>query len=96
MQRRAFSGALAKAKLDPNDIGALFAGDLLNQCVGSAYGLLEFDIPFFGLYGACSTAAEGLTLAAIMTSLGVCDFAAAVTSSHYCSAERQYRTPLEY
>jgi len=96
MQRMALGTALAKAKLHDGDIGALFAGDLLNQCVGSAYGLLSFDIPYFGLYGACSTCAEGLLHASIAVTHGVFDRCAAVTSSHYCSAERQYRTPLEY
>ncbi|MBO4213310.1 MAG: stage V sporulation protein AD [Clostridia bacterium] len=96
MQRRAFSLSLGKSKLKFSDIGAVFAGDLLNQCVGSAYGLLEFDIPYFGLYGACSTAAEGLILASVMVSSGYADHTAAVTSSHFCSAERQYRAPLEY
>ncbi len=96
MQRRALTAALASANLKQEDIDALFAGDLLNQCVGSAYGLLEYDIPYFGLYGACSTAAEGILLASVMTSYGVLGRAAAVTSSHNCSAERQYRTPIEY
>ncbi|MBR2353376.1 MAG: stage V sporulation protein AD [Clostridia bacterium] len=96
MQRLAFNTALAKASARERDVDALFAGDLLNQCVGSSYGLLDFDIPYFGLYGACSTAAEGLMLAAMTVSGGFFSTAAAVTSSHYCSAERQYRTPLEY
>ncbi|MBE6546225.1 MAG: stage V sporulation protein AD [Ruminococcaceae bacterium] len=96
MQRLAFNTALAKAAASEREVDVLFAGDLLNQCVGSSYGLLDFDIPYFGLYGACSTAAEGLMLAAMMTSAGYFTTAAAVTSSHYCSAERQYRTPLEY
>lgn len=96
MQRLAFNTALAKASLSEREVDALFAGDLLNQCVGSSYGLLDFDIPYFGLYGACSTAAESLMLAAMMTSAGYFHTCAAVTSSHYCSAERQYRTPLEY
>ena len=96
MQRLAFNTALAKASASERRVGALFAGDLLNQCVGSAYGLLDFDIPYFGLYGACSTAAEGLLLAAATVSAGYFETAGAVTSSHYCSAERQYRTPLEY
>ncbi len=96
MQRMAFAMALGKAKLKDQDIGALFAGDLLNQCVGSAYGLLSFDIPYFGLYGACSTSAESLLLAAMTVTLGAYDICGAVTSSHYCSAERQYRTPIEY
>ncbi len=96
MQRLAFNTALAKASASERDVDVLLAGDLLNQCVGSSYGLLDFDIPYLGLYGACSTAAEGLMLAAIMVSGGFFSTAAAVTSSHYCSAERQYRTPLEY
>ncbi len=96
MQRLAFNTVLAKARASERDVDAILAGDLLNQCVSSSYGLLDFDIPYFGLYGACSTAAEGLMLSAMMTSAGYFDTAAAVTSSHYCSAERQYRTPLEY
>lgn len=96
MQRLAFNTALSKLSLSERSIDALFAGDLLNQCVGSSYGLLDFDIPYFGLYGACSTAAEGIMLASACVSAGFFDRAAAVTSSHYCAAERQYRSPIEY
>ena len=96
MQRLAFNTALSKLSASERSIDALFAGDLLNQCVGSSYGLLDFDIPYFGLYGACSTAAEGIMLASACVSAGYFDRAAAVTSSHYCSAERQYRSPIEY
>ena len=96
MQRLAFNTALSKLSASELSIDALFAGDLLNQCVGSSYGLLDFDIPYFGLYGACSTAAEGIMLASACVSAGYFDRAAAVTSSHYCSAERQYRSPIEY
>lgn len=96
MQRLAFNLALAKAHRKDRDADALFAGDLLNQCVGSAYGLLDFDVPYFGLYGACSTSAEGILLASLAVTSGACRICGAVTSSHYCSAERQYRTPLEY
>ena len=96
MQKRALSKALEKASLSPNDIDAMFAGDLLNQCISSAYGLLDFDIPYFGLYGACSTAAEGLILSSLLISADYCKKCAAITSSHFCSAEQQYRTPLEY
>ena len=96
MQRMALNTALAKAGVSTADVGALFAGDLLNQCIGSAYGLQSFDIPYIGLYGACSTCAESLLLSALMVSHRICNIAAAVTSSHYCSAERQSRTPLEY
>ncbi len=96
MQRIVFSDAAGKLGIGEEDIDAVFAGDLLNQCVGSAYGLLQFDIPYFGLYGACSTCAEGLTLAAMTVSAGLYRRAASVTSSHNASAERQYRNPLEY
>ena len=96
MQRIALSGVIGKLGLNEGVIDAIFAGDLLNQCVGSAYGLLEFDVPYFGLYGACSTAAEGLMLSAMTVSAGLYKKCAAVTSSHNASAERQYRMPLEY
>ena len=96
MQRLALNTALAKADIGAEEVGALFAGDLLNQCVGSAYGLQNFGIPYIGLYGACSTCAESLLLSSLMVSYGMSHVAAAVTSSHYCSAERQYRAPVEY
>ena len=96
MQRRAFALALKKARSDVKSIGALFAGDLLNQCTASAYGLLEYDIPFFGLYGACSTSVEGLILASVYRGAGCAEKTASVVSSHYCSAERQYRSPVDY
>ena len=96
MQRMALNGALAKGELREQNLDAIFAGDLLNQCTSSAYGLLDFDVPYFGLYGACSTAAEGLLLAGTMVTNGVFDLCATVASSHNCTAERQYRTPLEY
>ncbi len=96
MQRMALSTVLEKVELAPNQVDMLFAGDLLNQCVGSSYGLLSYDIPYFGLYGACSTSVEGLMLAASMIGGGHAQVAAAVTSSHNAAAERQFRTPLEY
>lgn len=96
MQRIALNCALGKCDLREDRLGAIFAGDLLNQCTSSAYGLLDFDVPYFGLYGACSTAAEGLLLAGTMVTHGVYETCAAVASSHNCTAERQYRTPLEY
>lgn len=96
MQRLAFNSALAKKDMRFEDIGAIFAGDLLNQCVGSAYGLCGCNIGYFGLYGACSTSAEGITLASILTTHKIYPRCAAVTSSHNSSAERQYRNPIEY
>ncbi len=96
MQHMALNLAMSKCKYEKSKIDLLFAGDLLNQCVGSAYGLLPFHIPFFGLYGACSTAAEGLILASLLLQTGLYDCMATVASSHYCSSERQFRFPLEY
>ena len=96
MQRLALSLAIRKANLKNSDIDAVFAGDLINQCTGSAYGLISFGIPYFGLYGACSTAAEGLILASLALNAGAFDRVAVVTSSHNCSAERQFRYPIEY
>lgn len=96
MQRLVLANAMGKLGVGACDVDALFAGDLMNQCVSSAYGLLEYDIPYFGLYGACSTAAEGLMLASAFVSHGLAELAAAVTSSHNSSAERQYRNPIEY
>ena len=88
--------ALAKAALSPADIHYIFCGDLLNQCVGTTFGVRDSNIPMFGVYGACSTMAESLALAAMTIDGGFADNALAVTSSHFCSAERQFRLPLEY
>ena len=96
MQRLALSMALNKAGLAAKALDYVFAGDLLNQCIGTGFALRGQDIPFYGLYGACSTMAESLSLAALMIDGGFASHAAALTSSHFCSAERQYRTPLEY
>ena len=96
MQRRVLALAIRRQGLKPTEIDLLFAGDLLNQCVASAYGLLEYPIPYCGIYGACSTSAEGLLLAGISVTSGIAKWASAVTSSHNCAAERQYRTPIEY
>lgn len=96
MQRLAFGAALEKSHFKDTDINVIFAGDLLNQCIAATYGLSGFDCSFVGLYGACSTAAESIMLASIMTTYGVYERCAAVTSSHFCAAEIQFRTPLEY
>lgn len=96
MQKMALSSALDKAGQAISNLDYLFAGDLLNQCIGSAFAARGQAVPFFGLYGACSTMGEGLSLAAMVIDGGFAQFAGAVTSSHFCSAERQYRTPLEY
>lgn len=96
MQRRALTLALANAGMGGKSPDAVFAGDLMNQCTSSAYGLMDFQAPYFGLYGACSTFAESLMLSALMVNAGYFNACAAVTSSHFCTAERQFRFPLEY
>lgn len=96
LQKEAVSVALAGAGLGAGEVDMIFAGDLLNQCISSTFGLLEYQIPFLGQYGACSTMAQTLLMAGIMVDCGAARRAAAVTSSHFCSAERQFRTLLEY
>ena len=96
MQGLALDAALKRAGLHTPDLDLMLAGDLLNQCIGSGYAARAADVPFLGLYGACSTMGESLALASLLLSGGYGTYAAAVTSSHFCSAERQYRTPLEY
>ena len=95
-QKAACGKALEKAGLSAGALDLLLAGDLLNQCIGTTYAARETAAPFFGLYGACSTMAESLALAGMLLDGGFGRFACAVTSSHFCTAERQYRTPLEY
>ncbi len=96
MQQLALDAALKRADLHTVDLDLLLAGDLLNQCIGSSFAARSAAVPYFGLYGACSTMGESLALATLLLSGGYGEYAAAVTSSHFCSAERQYRTPLEY
>ena len=96
LQKQTIALAVQKAELQLRDLDLLLAGDLLNQCISSAYAARGQDIPYFGLYGACSTMGESLALAAMTLDGGFGTCAGAVASSHFCSAERQYRTPLEY
>ena len=96
MQRQALSTALDKAGLAASQLDFLFSGDLLNQCISSGYTARGQDVPYLGLYGACSTMGEGMLLAAMALDGGFGTHAAAAASSHFCSAERQYRNPLEY
>ena len=96
MQALALETAKKKAGIHDKDIGALFAGDLLNQCISSSFAVRDTGVPFLGLYGACSTMAEGLTLSGMMVNSGYAKISAAMTSSHFASAERQYRFPLGY
>lgn len=96
LQKTAVELALASANVEGADIDSIFAGDLLNQCVSSSYGLRDLGIPFLGQYGACSTMAQTLAMASVFVESGAADIGAAVTSSHFCSAERQFRYPLQY
>lgn len=96
LQRRTFSLARQKAGLENDRIDISFAGDLLNQCIASGYSSRENGIPFAGLYGACSTMAESLALASAFVDAQFACVASAQTSSHFCTAERQFRFPLEY
>ena len=95
-QRVAIARALEKATRRPEELDLIFAGDLLNQCIGTSFALREFGVPLCGVYGACSTMGESLALAAMSIDGGFARRAAAMTSSHFCTAERQYRMPVPY
>lgn len=96
MQKMALETLLKKAKLQESQVGLVFSGDLLNQCIGSSFTLRNTNIPHLGLYGACSTMAESLLLASMCVGGGFSDKVVAMTSSHFASSERQYRFPLGY
>ena len=95
-QQTALELLLEKAALNRSDLDLVLSGDLLNQCVGSSYALRRTGIPALGLYGACSTMAEGLLLAGAAANSNYVNHAAALSSSHFAAAERQYRFPLAY
>ena len=96
MQQKALTLALEKAGPGEGQLDWLFAGDLLNQCISSSFAARDQKCPFFGLYGACSTMGEGLALAAMTLDGGFGQRAGVVVSSHFCTAERQYRMPVPY
>jgi len=95
MLREAVKMALSKQNLQPGDAELLLAGDLLNQIISSSYAAREINIPFLGLYGACSTMSESLLVGAIMIDGGFFERVVAATSSHHYTAERQFRSPIE-
>ena len=95
-ERNLIQTAFADCIKDQERPDLVFGGDLLNQCVSTAFAMREQEIPYIGLYGACSTMAESLALAALSVASGAAGQAAAVTASHFCTAERQYRLPLNY
>ena len=94
--RETVQTALTKSGLNWGDINCIFAGDLMNQCTSSSYGVRDLNRPFVGLYGACSTMAESMMLSALFLDGGFGEYALAATSSHFCSAEKQFRFPLSY
>lgn len=96
MVEKAVELALQKGDLTAGELSCALGGDLLNQCIATAFGMRSVGSPFFGLYGACSTMAEGLILGSTLVSGGFMEKALCTAASHFCSAERQYRYPLEY
>lgn len=87
--------AITKSGIPATDINYCFAGDLLNQCISSSFGLRELNIPFFGVFGACSTFVESMCLGSVFIESGGANNVLCATSSHFCSAEKQFRFPLE-
>ncbi len=96
MVRRTVDTLLAKAGITEKDVDLMIGGDLMNQCTATGYGLSGFDVPYLGLYGACSTFALGLLTAASLVDAGHIASAVVTASSHFCTAERQFRYPLAY
>ena len=96
LQKTAIETALKKGGLQKSDLDLILAGDLLNQCIGSFLASMQSDVPYLGQYGACSTMAQGLAIGACLVESGAARRLVASASSHFCSAERQYRFPLAY
>ena len=96
LQKEAVGLALDKAGLTPEDVSFLFAGDLLGQSIATSFGLAAYQIPLLGVYGACSTCGESMILGTMSIAGGFADKVVCVTSSHFASAEKEFRFPLEY
>jgi stage V sporulation protein AD len=96
LMRDTYIKALEKSGKSAKDISIIISGDLLNQCTAASYAFRDTDIPYLGIYGACSTMSESLLIASMMIDGGSADYAVCGASSHFCSAERQFRFPLEY
>ena len=96
LQKRAVKKVIEKAHLLPKQIRYVFAGDLLGQCIASSFGINELNCPTIGMYGACSTMGLTLSTGAMFVNAGYADHVLCVTSSHYASAERQFRFPSDY
>ncbi len=96
MLKRCFETLCRKARISASELHYLLAGDLQSQCTGSVFAARESAVPFLGLYGACSTMGEAMTLGALLIDGGAAEAVCAMTSSHFCAAEREFRLPLEY
>ena len=96
LQKEAVGITLQKAGVKAEDIRYLFAGDLLGQNIASSFGVMDYEIPLFGLYGACSTCGESLCLGSMAVAAGYASSVMCLTSSHYASAQKEFRYPLEY
>ena len=95
MIKFAIETVIRKSNIAVSDIDYLLAGDLLNQCISSSFGIRDLEIPFLGIFGACSTFVEGMMIGSMLLDGGAGNYALAATSSHFCSAEKQFRFPLE-
>lgn len=95
MLKECFKITCRKAAVAPEELGYVLAGDLQSQCTSSAYAVRDIGVPYLGLYSACATMGEAMSLGAVLAACGV-PYVCAMTSSHFCSAERQFRGPLEY
>jgi stage V sporulation protein AD len=96
MQKKAAEVAIKKAGLGTQDIRYLVAGDLLGQLIATSFGIMSLQIPMFGVYGACSTMGEAMSIGAILVEGGYADKVVSLTSSHFAGAEKQFRFPLAY
>lgn len=96
LQKQAAELAIEKAAIPKNRVRYIFGGDLLGQNIATSFGLMDLNIPLYGLYGACSTMGESLGLGSMVMNAGYADYVLCVTSSHFASAEKQFRYPLEY
>ena len=96
LQKTALDLALQKSLLTSKDIDLIASGDLLNQCMSSCYSVRDMGVSYIGLFGACSTMTLSTIVSALTVECGYSELAAAVTSSHFCTAERQFRQPLNY
>ena len=96
IQEMAVDKLLIKSGMAVSDIDYIYAGDLLGQLIATSFGLMKYEVPMFGLYGACSTMGEALSLGAMCVNAGYAQNVIAIASSHFASAEKQFRYPLEY